>query len=102
MRMTYRFLLTPIFALSLVLLGQSFARADSIGPRSCDGFEACTDNTGRIGNDSCNADYACTFNDGRIRNYSCNGYLACCGNPEDIGQGQCNGDYACWDPSNCD
>jgi len=65
------------------------------GLNSCQGTEACTDNTGAIANNSCQGTGACTDNTGAIANNSCNGTSACADNSGTIGFNSCNAASAC-------
>jgi len=67
----------------------------AIANNSCQGTEACTDNTGAIANNSCQGTGACTDNTGAIANNSCNGTSACADNSGTIGFNSCNAASAC-------
>lgn len=69
--------------------------AFSVGANSCNGLDACLNNTGDIAADSCNGANTCKNNDGDVAGNSCNGTSACLSNDGNVAENSCNGFTPC-------
>lgn len=87
--------LCRVVIITSVLWGIGLLATSPAEAKSCEGFYACSDNTGEIGEDAYVGEKACQYNEASIGKDACIGEQACFGNTGKIGAGACVGDRAC-------